>query len=87
LWNLFISIGGGEDDPQTRISAADTVVRLYLEMLLSVQNGATKETLACGLIAADQMINGNQGKYRQQICDAFAAKGVWNGAPPNSMHL
>lgn len=83
LWNLFISIGGADEQPlETRIAAADVVVQLYLEMLVLTQSYATQEELAWGIITADQMINGNQGKFRQQISDAFAAKGVWNGSPP-----
>ena len=82
LWNLFIALGGDDNSSDTRIAAADTVVRLYLDMLVNTQSYASAEQLAGGLITADQGLNGNQGKYRKQICDAFAAKGVWNGAPP-----
>lgn len=77
LWKLFESIGGGKDQPlETRNAAADVVVHMYLEMLVGIPQYADKKELALGLITADQAMHGNDGKYRQQIFDAFAAKGL-----------
>jgi len=82
LWTLFYSIGGNEPDPETRKTAADTVVHLYLTMLRQVTPYADKEKLGLGLLTADQAMYGLQGKYRQQIWDAFKRRGLWNGNPP-----
>lgn len=82
LWKLFESIGGGKDEPlKTRMAAADAVIHMYLEMLLLVtDSSADKKERALGLIAVDQALHGNEGKYRQQICDAFAARGLVIGS-------
>ena len=82
LWTLFSYIGGNDADPDTRKTAADTVVHLYLTMLRQVTPHAHKEELGWGLLTADQGINGLQGKYRQQIWDAFRKRGLWDGNPP-----
>lgn len=82
LWDLYLSIGGNDPNLATRTPAADAVVHIYLEMLGLVTNYAKKRVLAEKLLAADQAIYGLQGKYRQQIWDAFKRRGMWIGNPP-----
>lgn len=88
LWDLFLSVGGREADESKRAAAADAVVHLYMEMLLLVSGNATPNQLANGLIEADKSINGSpekpEGKYRQQIWDAFKERGLWTGDPPGA---
>lgn len=82
LWTLFLDIGGNDPDAETRKKAADTMVHLYLTMLLGITPYADKEDLGRGLLVADQAMFGLQGKYRQQIWDAFKRQGLWYGNPP-----
>jgi len=82
LWDLYVSIGGDDAAPATREAVADAVVHMYLEMLLLVSNFAKPKYLAEKLLAVDQALYGLQGKYRQQIWDAFKRRGLWDGNPP-----
>lgn len=86
LWEMFLSVGGGDAEEAKRAAAADAVVRIYMEMLLLVSSNATPLQLANGLIEADKSIHGTavapEGKYKQQIWDAFKARGLWAGDPP-----
>lgn len=86
LWDLFLSIGGGEADAAKRAAAADAVIHMYMEMLLLVSSSATPQQLANGLIEADKSIHGTPaspgGKYKQQIWDAFKTRGLWAGEAP-----
>lgn len=81
LWDLFLSIGGN-GAPNDRIAAVDTIVSMYMEMLLLVDDHSDPERLAHALIEADKAIHGYPGKYRQQIWDAFARRELWTGDPP-----
>jgi zinc metalloprotease ZmpB len=67
LWDLFLSLGGGED-------AADAVNRLYVEMLLSTAANARVSDLAKGLVTADQALNG--GTNKAKIKAAFGGRGL-----------
>lgn len=82
LWTLYTSIGGNDPNLEIRKTAADTVVHLYLKMLLRVTPYAKKQQLGLGLLVADQDLHGLQGTYRQQIWEAFRRRGLWTGNPP-----
>jgi hypothetical protein len=82
LWDLYLSIGGDDANAATRDAAADAVIDMYLEMLLLVTSYAKPKVLAEKLLAVDQSKYGLQGKYRQQIWDAFKRRGLWTGNPP-----
>lgn len=80
LWDLFLSIGG-HGTPDERLAAVDTIIRMYMEMLLLVNDHSTPRTLALALIEADKTIHGYSAKYTQQIMDAFDRRDLWNGDP------
>jgi zinc metalloprotease ZmpB len=82
LWTLYLDIGGNDANTEIRKKAADTVIHLYLTMLLQVTPYADKEVLGMGLLGADQALHGLQGKYRQQIWNAFKKRGLWYDNPP-----
>lgn len=81
LWDLFLSIGGN-GAPDDRIAAVDTIIRMYMEMLLQVDDHSDPVRLAQALMEADKAIHGYPGKYRQQIWDAFVRRELWTGNPP-----
>jgi hypothetical protein len=67
LWDLFLSLGGGT-------AAADTINRLYVEMLVSTAANAAVADLAKGLVTADQALNG--GANKAKIKAAFGGRGL-----------
>jgi len=74
LWDLFLSLGGDSSTPAVCRSAADTVVHLYMEMLVSAPNNAIVKDLANGMISADQAINA--GANVSTIKTAFGDRGL-----------
>jgi len=83
LWTLYTSIGGNDPDLGIRKKAADMVILLYLKMLKRVPPYVKdNKVLGINLLAADQDLHGIQGKFRQQIWDAFKKRGLWYGDPP-----
>ena len=67
LWDLFLSLGGNG-------AAADTINRLYMEMLVSTVENAPVGDLAKGLVTADQAVNG--GANVAKIKAAFGGRGL-----------
>ena len=67
LWDLYNSLGANP-------AAADTVNKLYMEMLISVANNAPVSDLAKGLVTADQALNA--GANKTKIKAAFANRGL-----------
>lgn len=74
LWDLYQRMGGSSPDANTREQAADRVIHLYLEMLVSMPNNVAVRDLGNGLITADQAING--GANAAAISAVFAARGL-----------
>jgi zinc metalloprotease ZmpB len=79
LWDLFLSLGGDSNDAAKRQAAADTVVHIYVEMLVTVANEAPVIDLGRGMISADGAING--GANKDKIIAAFARRGLDLGVP------
>jgi hypothetical protein len=73
LWALFLDLGGS-GAAAGREKAADTVIRLYLEMLITVADDSPAQDLANGLLVADQALNG--GANKAAIKKAFKARGI-----------
>jgi hypothetical protein len=73
LWALFLALGGS-GNAVAREGAADTVVRLYLEMLITAADDSPAQDLANGLLVADQALNG--GANKAAIKKAFKARGI-----------
>ena len=74
LWDLYLAIGGKSPTAATREKAADTVIRMYLEMLISAADDSDADDLANGLLVADQALN--QGKNKAAIKKAFKDRGL-----------
>jgi hypothetical protein len=73
LWDLFLSLGGS-GKVSSRKKAADTVIRIYLEMLISAADLSPSDDLANGLLVADQALN--SGANKPAIKNAFKARGL-----------
>jgi hypothetical protein len=67
LWDLFLALGGNT-------TAADTVIKIYMEMLVAVPHEAGAANLAKGLVTADAALNG--GANKAAIKAAFAGRGL-----------
>jgi Zn-dependent metalloprotease len=87
LWDIFLNIGGNSPDANVRQAAADTLIHLYMEMLLTVaDNNSTldqfkhAQTLANALITVDESMSG--GLYKKVIWDAFRRRGLWKDFTP-----
>lgn len=74
LWDLYQRMGGNSANANTREQAADRVIHLYLEMLVSMPGNAQVSELANGFITADQALNG--GANAANIKAVFAARGL-----------
>ena len=79
LWNVYVHMGGASPTADVRRDAADRVIRLYMEMLVIVQNNRPIEDLVNGLITADE--NLYSGRHRAIIQDAYRRRGLWAGLP------
>lgn len=77
LWEIFLNMGGRSDNPDERRAAADTLLHLYMEMLVLTQKNNPPEDLANGLIQVDGAIT--NGKYQTVIREAFVHRGLWSG--------
>jgi hypothetical protein len=74
LWDLYLRVGGSSPDANDREKAADNVIHLYVEMLITMPSNAAVKQLGNGLINADQALNG--GANAQHIRDAFLNRGL-----------
>lgn len=77
LWEIFLNMGGRSANPDERRAAADTLLHLYMEMLVLTQKNNPPEDLVNGLIQVDGALTG--GKYQTIIRDAFLHRGLWSG--------
>lgn len=73
LWSLFLAVGGS-GSAKAREKAADTVIRLYLEMLITAADDSPIEDLANGLLVADQALH--RGVNKAAIKKAFKGRGL-----------
>jgi hypothetical protein len=73
LWDLFLAVGGSRT-AAARQKAADTVVRLYLEMLITAADNSPAADLANGLLVADQALS--NGVNKPAIKKAFKDRGL-----------
>lgn len=74
LWDLYQRMGGSSADANERVRAADRVIHLYIEMLITMPSNVTVDQLAKGLITTDQSLNG--GANIAHIKAAFAVRGL-----------
>jgi hypothetical protein len=74
LWDLFLALGGKSTAAAKRRKAADTVIRTYLEMLITAADRSVAQDLANGLLVADQALN--QGANKAAIKKAFRTRGL-----------
>jgi zinc metalloprotease ZmpB len=74
LWDLFLSLGGSSSNPDTRIAAADRIVHMYMEMLVSLADESSYLNIGRGLMHADAVLNG--GANAAAIAAAFANRGL-----------
>jgi hypothetical protein len=74
LWDLFLALGGNSGEAPVRSKAGDTVIHLYMEMVLSAAHNAPVRDLAQGMIVADQAINA--GVNVAAIRTAFMGRGL-----------
>ena len=74
LWDLFVSLGGNSSVEAERIAAADRVVHLLLEALVSLADEASYLDIGRGLVLADATLNG--GANAAAIQGAFASRGL-----------
>jgi hypothetical protein len=77
LWEIFLNIGGSSSNADTRKVAADTILHMYMEMLVLIQKNNPPEDLVKGLIQVDTALTG--GNYKDVIRDAFLRRGLWFG--------
>jgi len=80
LWDIYLNIGGNSTNATVREKAADAMIHLYLEMLVSVQDNEPATDLANGLITADDALTG--GLYKKVIWDGFHRRGLWSDVTP-----
>ena len=73
LFELFLDLGGSGTVTK-RKQAADKVIRIYLEMLITTADGSPPEDLANGMLVADQALN--QGANKAAIKKAFKSRGL-----------
>ncbi len=73
LWGLFLD-RGGSGTAAARKKAANTVIRIYLEMLITAADDSAPADLANGLLVADQALN--NGVNKAAIKKAFKARGL-----------
>lgn len=74
LWDLFLSLGGSSNNPDTRIAAADRIAHIYMEMLISLADESSYLNIGRGLVHADAILNG--GANGAAIAAAFANRGL-----------
>lgn len=74
LWDLYLRMGGDSAAADEREKAADSVIHLYIEMLITMPDNATVDQLAKGLVTTDQTLN--NGTNGNNIKAAFAARGL-----------
>jgi hypothetical protein len=74
LWELFLALGGNSATPADHIAAADLVVHLYLEMLVSLADESAYLEIGRGLVQADAVLNG--GANAVAIKKAFSDRGL-----------
>jgi hypothetical protein len=74
LWELYLALGGDSKEPTDRIAAADRVVHLYLEMLVSLTDESSYRDIGRALVQADAILNG--GTNAAAIRTTFANRGL-----------
>lgn len=74
LWDLYLRMGGNSADANIREQAADRVIHLYVEMLITMPSNAAVKQLGNGLIITDQALNG--GANAVHIREAFKTRGL-----------
>ncbi|MFY9227079.1 MAG: M36 family metallopeptidase [Blastocatellia bacterium] len=75
LWNTYLLMGGADlKNLEMHKTAADKLIYMYLEMLISIAPNVTVEQLVKGLINTDQQLFG--GENRDHITKAFHNQGL-----------
>jgi zinc metalloprotease ZmpB len=74
LWDLFLGLGGNSSAAAEREAAADLVVHLCLEMLVSLADESSYLEIGRALVQADAVLNG--GANQAAIATAFANRGL-----------
>jgi zinc metalloprotease ZmpB len=74
LWDLFLSLGGATANANQRTAAADKVIHLYLEMLVSLADESSYQDIGRGILHADVILNG--GANGAAIKTAFLNRGL-----------
>lgn len=75
LWNVYLSMGGGDlENLETRKEAADKLIYMYLEMLVSIAPNVSVQELVRCLINTDEVLFG--GANRGHITKAFRNQGL-----------
>ena len=74
LWELFLDRGGASEAEDHRRAAADAVLHIYAEMLVSAAQDAPVADLANGMITADRALN--TGRHGAAIKRAFEGRGL-----------
>jgi len=74
LWDLFLSLGGSSANANDRTAAADKVIHLYLETLVSLADESSYKDIGRGLVQADVALNA--GANGAKITAAFHNRGL-----------